>query len=130
MTVERRSLATLRFAAMAALSIGAAGTLALMLRAGGRNRPLVLVPLFAVWDLSPYALLLAGDRYANTWRAPVRIALYSVSIAVTIGSVAYYIADVVWPRTSQAAFPYVVAPPVACLVIAVVMTAAFVSSRR
>lgn len=128
--LDRTSQTSLRSASLVALWIGAAGTLALMLRAGGRSRPLILVPLFTVWDLSPYALLLVADRFSNRWPAATRTALYYVTIAVAVGSLAYYIADVFWPRKAQPAFPYVMAPPVAWAFIAIVMAAVAFSSRR
>jgi hypothetical protein len=128
--LDRTSQTSLRFAALVALWIGAAGTLALMLRAGGRSRPLILVPLFTAWDLSPFALLLLADRFSNRWQAATRSALYYVSIAVTIASLAYYVADVFWPRKAQPAFPYVMAPPVAWAFIAIVMAAVALSSRK
>jgi hypothetical protein len=127
---DRTPQTSLRSAALVTLWIGAAGTLALMLRAGGRSRPLILVPLFTVWDLSPFALLLLADRFSNRWQAATRSALYYVSIAVTIASLAYYVADVFWPRKAQPAFPYVMAPPVAWAFIAIVMAAVALSSRK
>ena len=45
-------------------------------------------------------------------------------------ALAYYLADVFWPRTAQAAFPYVIAPPVSWLFIAVVLGSAALVSRR
>ena len=104
--------------------------MALMLRAGGRNRPLVLVPLFAAWDISPFVLLWIADRMSSRWPVAVRVALYWTMVLVTVGSLAYYLADVFWPRTAQAAFPYVIAPPVSWLFIAVVLGSAALVSRR
>jgi len=115
---DDRSLAPLRSMALLALLLGAAGVMTLMLRAGGRSRPLLLVPLFAAWDLSPFVLLWIADRFAAGWTKATRTALYSLMMIVAAGSVAYYVADAIWPRSAQAAFPYVIAPPVSWLLIA------------
>jgi len=128
-SLGRASRTSFRSTALAALWIGAAGTLALMLHAGGPDRPIILVPLFAAWDLSPFALLLVADRFVEGWPAASRTALYSVTIAVTVGSLTYYIADAIWPRTAQPAFPYVAAPPVCWIVIAVVLVVSLIRSR-
>jgi hypothetical protein len=119
----------LRTAALVALYGGAAATLALVLHAGGPNRPVILVPLFVAWDLSPFVLLWLADRFSTRWSNPTRRALYAVMILVGVGSVAVYIADLFWPRKAQAAFVYVAVPPVCWVVIAVVLGIALIGSR-
>ena len=125
-----RSLVPLRSVARAALLLGAAGAMILMLRAGGRSRPLLLVPLFAAWDISPFVLLWIADRFAESWTRATRTALYSLMVIVAVGSVAYYIADAIWPRPAQPAFPYVIAPPVSWLLIAAVLGVTAMFSRK
>lgn len=125
------SLAALRSAGLGALIAGAIATMALMLYAGGPNRPMVLVPLFAVWDISPYVMLWLLHRLSVRWARTPRLTLYWVMIAVTVGSLGYYIYDVAHPRQAQAAFPYVVVPPVAWVFIgAAIGTAGFVAYQR
>src|SRR5215471_8602395 len=106
---------TIRSAGLAALAVGALGALVLMFRAGGPNRPAVLVPLFAVWDVSPYVLLWLLDRLSARWARTPRVALYGAMIATTIGSIGFYLYDAIHPRTAQAAFAYVIVPPVCWL---------------
>jgi hypothetical protein len=111
----------LRTTARIALYGGAAGTLALVLHAGGPNRPIILVPLFVAWDLSPFVLLWLADRFSARWSSPTRRGLHAVMVLVGVGSVAVYIADMIWPRQAQAAFVYVAVPPVCWIVIIVVL---------
>lgn len=127
---DDRSLVPLRSVARAALLLGAAGAMILMLRAGGRSRPVLLVPLFAAWDISPFVLLWIADRFAATWTRASRTALYSLMVIVAVGSVAYYIADAIWPRPAQPAFPYVIAPPVSWLLIVAVLGMTAMFSRK
>jgi hypothetical protein len=127
---DDRSLVPLRSVARAALLLGAAGAMILMLRAGGRSRPLLLVPLFAAWDISPFVLLWIADRFAASWTRASRTALYSLMVIVAVGSVAYYIADAIWPRPEQPAFPYVIAPPVSWLLIVAVLGMTAMFSRK
>ena len=116
--------------ALIALYGGAAATLALVLHAGGPDRPIILVPLFVAWDLSPFVLLWLADRVTTRWSNAARRALYALMILVGVGSVAVYIADMLWPRKAQPAFVYVAVPPVCWLVIAVVLGMASVIGRR
>ncbi len=127
---DDRSLVLMRSVALATLLFGAAGAMILMLRAGGRSRPLVLVPLFAAWDISPFVLLWIADRFAARWTRATRTALYSLMVVVAVGSVAYYIADAIWPRPAKPAFPYVIAPPVSWLLIATVLGITAMFSRK
>lgn len=127
---DDRSLVPLRSIALLALVLGAAGAMILMLRAGGRSRPLLLVPLFAAWDISPFVLLWIADRFALSWTRATRTALYLLMVIVAVGSVAYYVADAIWPRPAQPAFPYVIAPPVSWLLIAAVLGITAMFSRK
>ena len=121
----------LRSAGLGALWAGAVATIVLMLYAGGPNRPLVLVPLFAVWDISPYVMLWFLHRLSARWAPTPRTVLYYVMIAVTIGSVGYYLYDLAHPRPAQAAFPYVIVPPVSWLFVGTVLgIAGFVAYQR
>jgi hypothetical protein len=71
-----------------------------------------------------------ADRFSNRWSGPARAALYWVMVVVSIGTVAYYVSDVFWPRQTQPAFPYVIAPPVAWVFSAMVLGAAPLVSRK
>jgi hypothetical protein len=127
---DDRSTASLRKLGTVSLFLGAAGVMILMIRAGGPNRPMILVPLFAVWDISPFVLLWVIDRFGVALSTATRIALYVLMLLVAIGSVAYYVADAISPRPAQAAFPYVIAPPVAWLLTACVLGATAIFSRK
>ena len=63
---------------------GAAASLVLLLRAGERTPPLLLV-LFVGWVLSPFAGLALASVLSKRWSAPTRTALHWVMIAVALG---------------------------------------------
>jgi hypothetical protein len=121
--------ARLRTAARIALLAGALGSLGFELYAGRRNDSVVLRVLMAGWVISPFLVLLMASVASRGWSALTRQALDSVIIVVTAGSLAIYGADAVWPR-KQAAFVYVVVPPISWLLTAAVVSIAAVVSAR
>jgi hypothetical protein len=83
-----------------------------------------------VWDLSPFVLLWLGDRFSSRWSPQARVALYWLMPVVSFGTVAYYLADFFSPPHAQAAYPYVIAPPVAWVLIALVLGGAALLPRK
>lgn len=123
------SLGRLRAAALIAVLVGAGGSLALMFHAGQRTPRLLLV-LFTCWVLAPFVTLVLAHVVSTRWSALTRATLYIVTLAVTLGSLAVYAHDAWLPRQAQAAFVYVAVPPVSWLLIAIVLAAAALISRR
>src|SRR5437870_3969373 len=113
----------LRRVALIAVMVGAAGSIGLMLRARQRA-PLFLVALFTVWVLSPFTAFVLADRVSKRWPALVRKTLYCLMLVVTMGSLAIYGADALWPRKAQPAFVYVAVAPASWLLIAMALAIA------
>jgi len=125
MTLDR-----LRAAALIAVLAGAAGSLAFLLNAG-RRTPRFLLVIFVFWVLSPFVVLVWAHVVSTRWSAVTRATLYTVMLVLTVGSLAIYANDAVRPRRAQAAFVYVLVPPVSWLLIAIaVPTAALISRTR
>jgi uncharacterized membrane protein len=123
------ALGRLRTAARFALVAGAVGSVALTVRAG-LSTPRLLLVLFVLWVLSPFvALAWASDR-ATRWAVPTRVALYIVTILVALGSLALYGGLVQRPAGSSNAFLFVAVPPVAWVLIAIVVSIAGLISHR
>src|SRR5947208_17068355 len=57
----------LRTVALFALVAGAGGTEALMLHVGNRNPSYLLLGLFTIWDLSPFAALALAYMISKCW---------------------------------------------------------------
>jgi hypothetical protein len=129
-TTESGFLGVLRATALIAVLAGAVGSLGLMLLAGRRAPPLLIV-LFAIWVLSPFIALALANVVSKRWSVLTRATLYSVMLVVTVASLAVYGADALTPRKAQAAFVYVVVPPASWLLSAIVVAVAgLVSGRR
>ena len=126
--VEKGGL--LRTAALIACGAGAAGSVAFMLYAGQRvGAPRLLLVLFAMWVVSPFAILAAVDVAAKRWSALTRATLYGVTPVVTAASLAIYGAVAFGtPRPKTAVF-VIVAPASWLLIAIVVATAAFISRQ-
>jgi hypothetical protein len=124
-------VASRRLAAIArvVLIAGAAGSIALMLRAGARQRSALLIFLFTGWVLSPFMALLLADLRASRWRPRVRGALYGAMIGVSVVSLDVYGFHAV-RGAMKAGFVYLFGPAMCWLLIAVVLGAAAIVSRK
>ena len=127
--LEGGFLGRLRTAALIAVLAGAAGSVGFFLRAGQRT-PRLLLLLMAIWVFSPFVALVWANVVSKRWSVLTRATLYSVTLVVTLGSLAIYGDDAFGHRRAQAAFVYVLVPPASWLLIAIVVPiAAFISGR-
>ena len=115
--------------ALIAVLAAAAGSLALFFRAA-RHTPPILILMFVIWILVPFAMLLLAHRRAARWPPELRSVLHVVMVLVALGSLAAYGDDALRPRTAQAAFMYVVVAPLSCAVIAAALGMAALLLRR
>ena len=123
-------LGILRATALIAVLAGAAGSIGLLVHAS-QHPPVILVVLFMIWVLSPFAVLVLAEAVSKRWSVPIRAALYSVMLIVTLGSLAVYGDDALKHRWAKAAVVYVIVPPASWLLLAIVVPlAAFLSGRR
>lgn len=115
--------------ARAALAAGAAGSVLLMLRAGSRQRSVLLIFLFTGWVLSPFlALALANLRIPRL--APrMRGAVHGAMIGVAILSLGTYTMHAV-RGVMKPGFVYLVVPGMCWVLILVVLGANALVARR
>ena len=116
-------------AARVALLAGAAGSLALMLRAGARQRSLLLIALFTGWVLSPFLALAIANMRARAWPSQIRRALYTAAIAVAALCLGVYGVNAA-TGAMKAGFVYLVVPGAAWLVIGITVAAAATIRRH
>src|SRR5213593_1516455 len=109
-------LGLLHAVARIAVVAGAAGSVGLTLRAG-RSTPRLLLVLFVVWVLSPFAVLAWANMVSKRWSVPTRATLYGVTLAITLGTLAIYGNVVLPPAGSPRAFVFVIVPPGCWLLI-------------
>lgn len=127
---ENGSLGPLRGVALIAALCGAAGAVALTLRAGRHNNSFILVTLFVIWVLSPFIALLWASAVSKRWPASNRATLYTLMLIITLASLAIYGMSAVNPPKSKGAFVFLLVPLGSWLLIAIaVPIAALISGR-
>jgi hypothetical protein len=123
-------MSTLRVAARVAVLIGAVGSVGLTLYAGRQNPSNLLLVAFAIWVLSPFVLIILIDSASTRWPSLFSPVLNGATLAVTLISLAAYAVRVLRPPKAQAAFVFVVVPPVCWCVIAGALAGAALFRRR
>ena len=125
------SLRLLRTAALAAVLIGAVGSVGFTLRAGQRNPSRLLIALFVLWVLSPFIAMLFGSFLFKDWQALTRRTLQSVALILSLVSLAIYGWVALGPPRTKTAFVFLVVPPLSwLLMVLAVSVATFISRRR
>jgi hypothetical protein len=125
-STEMTSFERLRVAARIAVAAGAVGSVGLMLHAGRHNSSRLLLGIFTLWVLSPFAALVLADFFSRRWPLVARTALYSLTLVVVLGSLASYGYIAVGPPRAKVAPVFVVVPPASWLFVA---TGATISRR-
>jgi hypothetical protein len=126
---EGSSPALLRAAGLIALFVGPAGSVAFFFYAS-QHPPLLLIVLFLIWILSPFAVLGAAHLISKRWSNLTRTMLYVVMLVVALGTLAVYGDDAMARRTAHAAAVYVIVAPASWLLIAIALSIAAIISRR
>jgi hypothetical protein len=120
---------TLPAIARGALLAGAAGSVALMLRAGSRQRSVILLLLFSGWVVSPFLALALANLRAPRWAPHMRAAIYTAMISVPCLALAIYGMDAAF-GLGKAGFIYLVVPAGCWVVIGLTLGAAAALGRR
>ena len=102
--------------ALAALVIGAFGSLGIVLRVGRFNPSHVLIATFVVWVLSPFVALLLVDLDLKRWPMLTRARLDGLMVVVAVVSLAVYAWVLASPPAKPAA-PFLIVPLALWLVI-------------
>jgi uncharacterized membrane protein YsdA (DUF1294 family) len=120
----------MRTTALVALIAGAAGSIGLFLHAKQHPPPL-LVALFVIWVLSPFAALAVTHRVSKRWAPGTQATLYVVTLFVALASLLIYGDDALHHRTAHPAFVYVAVPPASVLAsVVAILIAALVAKRN
>jgi hypothetical protein len=87
--------------------------------------------LFTLWVLSPFVALVLASVISKRWSFHTRATLYSLMLALTLGSLAIYADVALGPPRAKTAFVFVIVPPASWLLTAIVVPiAALISGRR
>ena len=120
---------SMRRVAQIALVVGAAGSLGVMLQAGRRAPPVLLV-LFTGWVLAPFVALAWANVVSTRWSPRDRAVLLGLTLVVALGSVGIYADAVVrTPKTTPTRW-FLLVPLGSLLLLAIVVAIAALGSRR
>jgi hypothetical protein len=123
------TLNLLRIIALIVLTGGAGISLKSVLLAGRNNTSVLLPLLFAAWVLSPFISLLAADIISGRWTVPIRLTLYSLMLALTLGSLIGY-SGILSSPDIKPAFIFLVVPLISWLIILIATTIITLLTRR
>ena len=119
----------LRTAALVAVLAGAVGAIGLWIHAA-RHPPPLIIALFVVWVLSPFAILGIGHVVAKRWSSGTQKALYWVTLFIALATLVIYGDDAIAHRTAHPAFVYVAVPPASWLVTVAAVTIGALRARK
>ena len=123
-------MSALRAPARVAVLIGAVGSVGLTLYAGRQNPSSLLMVAFAFWVLSPFVLIILVDSASTRWPSLFSPILNGATLAVTVISLVVYAVRVLRPPMAQAAFVFVVVPPVCWCLVAGALAGAALFRRQ
>ena len=107
--------------------LGGCGSLALTLWVG-RHTPRVLLVMFILWVVSPFAALLAAGRSSSQWTARSRATVQVLVLLITTASLTVYtLAATRWTRPTPA---FLMVPLASWLLMAVGVGGAAWAARR
>lgn len=118
----------LRLAGLLAVAIGAAGSICFLMLAAEHPPPFLLM-LFALWVVSPFALLAIAEWISTSWSPSTRATLRVVMLAVIVASLAIYGGILFAPAKARVPF-FVLVPPVSWVVTAAAVAVASLIHRR
>jgi hypothetical protein len=117
----------MRTLAKFAVVIGAAGSLVLLLREG-IHTPRLLLALFIVWVLSPFAML-TWANWRRRWGSSTRKMLYWLTLVVAALSLLMYGGLIPRPGGARVAAVYLMVPLVTWIFMIVVLVIAAMADR-
>jgi len=120
----------MRIAGLVVALVGAAGSVAQTIGAGARNPSRVLIGLFVLWVLSPFAALGLANWVSKAWSELTRITLYVMTFGLAIGSVFVYGLGASRMRIGKSAVIFVITAPISWLIAATALAIAALISRR
>lgn len=118
-----------RTTALMVLVVGAIGSLVFMFNAGRNQKSIMLLSLFTVWVLSPFAALFIVNKISNRWTVSMRVLLYWLMIILAIGSLVAY-SGILLPQDTKNAFIFLVAPMASWILILIFILIARKISKR
>jgi hypothetical protein len=123
-------LSFLRALAMIAAVAGAVGSVGLMLWVGHRNPSRLLLALFVIWDVAPFIALAGANTVSKRWPVLTQATLFSVTLVISVASLAIYGNVAFGPPRSTPAFMFLVVPPASWVMMTIAVSIAALISRN
>lgn len=123
------SYSILRATALIAVVAGAAGSESFMFYVGRHNSSRVLLALFTIWVLAPFAALLRAHMVAHRWPVRAQAVFCVVTLVIALLSLAIYGDVALGPPRPQPAAMFLIVPLVSLLLIAIVVWVAGFNGR-
>ena len=123
METQSRS-SVLQWIAWLATGASAASALASLSIIGQRQRSVILIVMFTVWVLLPYAGLAMGNVRARAWNPAAYRAVQYATILISLAAMARYVYVVVRPLASQPASTFLIVPVVSWIAIGIAVALA------
>jgi hypothetical protein len=127
---QRGVLTIIRRVALTTVLAGAAGSTALMLHAGRRQRSQILILLFGIWVLSPFIAALFAASASKRWAAATQVMFCVWTVALSLGSLAIYGGVAFEYVNAKIGFVFLVVPLASWLLFGVVLGAAALISVK
>ena len=118
-----------RVIALVVWAIGAGVSVNLTLFAGHSNKSALLVALFVVWVLSPFAAMLAAYVFFRRRPASVKITTYCLMLFITSVSLLAY-SSTINPFAAKPAAVFLIVPLLLWVIMLVVIPVALSRSRK
>ena len=121
---------TLRAMVRAGLWIGAVGSLGFTLYAGRHNSSILLIVLFAVWVVSPFAGLWLAERSAERVPAGIVASMRGSALVIMVCSLGIYGAAAMQGPSHHTTFAFLAVPAASWLAIVPLLIASRMVARR
>lgn len=126
----RGAASPLRSMVRAGLWIGAAGSLGFTIYTGRHNNSILLMAMFAVWVLSPFAGLWLAERTAERTAPGMASAMRASALVIMVCSLGIYGAQAMRGPSHHAAFAFLAVPAASWFAIAPLLIAPWFAARR
>lgn len=120
----------MRTAVLMAIILGALVSLALMFFVGGPNRSTILLLLFTLWVLTPYAAFAFAVVRSKRWSPATVTRIFEVILVLMLAATAVYAADAFGKLPAKPAFAFLIVPLVSNIIMVGAIAAADRRSRR
>lgn len=115
--------------ALVSTTIGAPLAVALMLRVGKGNDSRLLLLLFSLWVLVPFAMLLGAYARSKAWPATMRTTLRLLMLGVPVITIGVYGGVAFGPASARHAVMFVLVPPLTSVLVVSSLAIALLTSR-